>query len=77
VIVGKQINISTSPVDTITVVCGTSRSCVATGRAITSAEFDLATLERGWLLEKQSPWIRVTTIDNAGKRAWSNPIWLT
>jgi predicted metal-dependent phosphoesterase TrpH len=73
---GKQISISTSPVDTITVVCGTSRSCVATGRAITSAEFDLATLERGWLLEKQSPWIRVTAIDNAGKRCWSNPYWL-
>ena len=72
---GKHISISTSPVDAITVVCGTSRSCVANGRAITSAEFDLATLERGWLLEKQSPWIRVVAIDNAGKRAWSNPIW--
>jgi len=23
-----------------------------------------------------SPWIRVTVIDQAGKRAWSNPIWL-
>jgi predicted metal-dependent phosphoesterase TrpH len=76
-IVGKQIKIATSPVDTITVVCGTSRSCVATGRAITSAEFDLAGLEHGWLLEKQSPWIRVAVIDNGGKRAWSNPIWLT
>jgi predicted metal-dependent phosphoesterase TrpH len=74
-IIGKQISISTSPVDTITVVCGTSRSCVATGRAITSAEFDLATLERGWLLEKTSPWFRVVAIDGGGKRAWSNPYW--
>jgi predicted metal-dependent phosphoesterase TrpH len=74
-ITGKQINISTSPVDTITVVCGNSRTCVANGRAITSAEFDLAKLERGWLLEKQSPWFRVVAIDNAGKRAWSNPYW--
>ena len=23
-----------------------------------------------------SPWVRVTVIDAAGKRAWSNPIWL-
>ena len=23
-----------------------------------------------------SPWIRITVIDHAGKRAWSNPIWL-
>jgi predicted metal-dependent phosphoesterase TrpH len=74
---GKYIEIKTSPVDTITVVCGNSRTCVKTGRAITSAQFDLATLETGWLLEKPSPWIRVTAIDNAGKKAWSNPIWLS
>ena len=72
---GKLIEIETSPVDTITVVCGNSRSCVKNGRAITSASFDLATLETGWLLEKPSPWVRVTAIDNAGKRAWSNPVW--
>ncbi len=73
---GKLIEIETSPVDTITVVCGNSRSCVKNGRAITSASFDLATLEKGWRLEKPSPWFRVTAIDNAGKRAWSNPVWL-
>ena len=72
---GKLIEIETSPVDTITVVCGNSRSCVKNGRAITSASFDLATLEKGWLLEKPSPWVRITAIDNAGKRAWSNPVW--
>ncbi|NJM30632.1 MAG: CehA/McbA family metallohydrolase [Rhizobiales bacterium] len=72
---GKEIVIVTSPVDTITVVCGNSRSCVATGRAITGAAFDLAKLEKGWLLEKPSPWFRVVAIDNAGKRAWSNPVW--
>ncbi len=72
---GKNISIATSPVDSITVVCGNSRSCVSNGRAITSAEFDLSTLEKGWLLEKKSPWFRVTAIDNGGKRAWSNPFW--
>ncbi len=72
---GKQIEIETSPVDSITVVCGNSRTCVRHGKAITSAAFDLAKLEKGWLLEKISPWFRVTAIDHAGKRAWSNPYW--
>lgn len=72
---GKELNISCSPVDTITVVCGHSRTCVKTGKAITSASFDLAKLETGWLLKKPSPWFRVTVIDHAGKRAWSNPYW--
>lgn len=72
---GKLIEIETSPVDSITVVCGNSRTAVRTGRAITSAAFDLSKLEKGWLLEKVSPWFRVTAIDQAGKRAWSNPIW--
>lgn len=72
---GKHIGISCSPVDTITVVCGNSRTLVRTGKAITSAEFDLSRLEHGWLLKKKSPWFRVVCIDHAGKRAWSNPIW--
>ena len=72
---GKQLNITCSPVDTITVVCGHSRTCVQTGKAITSASFDLTRLQTGWLLKKQSPWFRITVIDHAGKRAWSNPYW--
>jgi hypothetical protein len=72
---GKQIEIDTSPVDTITVVCGNSRTCVAHGRAITSARFDLSKLEQGWLLERPPKWFRVAAIDHAGKRAWSNPVW--
>ncbi len=72
---GKEISISCSPVDTITVLCGTSRTAIRNGRAITDASFDLAKLEKGWLLKKQSGWFRVVVIDNGGKRAWSNPIW--
>jgi hypothetical protein len=72
---GSTINIETSPVDNITVICGTSRSLVRNGKAITSAELDLRKLEQGWLLNKKSQWFRVVAIDHAGKRAWSNPIW--
>ena len=72
---GKHISITCSPVDCITIVCGTSRTCVRYGKNITSAEFDLATLEKGWLLEKPSQWFRVIAIDQAGKKAWSNAYW--
>ena len=72
---GKDIEISCSPVDSKTVVCGISRTCVKIGKAITNASFDLSKLEQGWLLNKPSPWFRVTVIDHAGKRAWSNPYW--
>ena len=72
---GKDIAISCSPVDTITVICGNSRSAVRNGRAITEASFDLTKLERGWLVKRPSPWFRVVAIDHAGRRAWSNPIW--
>lgn len=74
-ITGKEISISCSPVDTITVVCGNSRTALRNGKAITEASFDLSRLERGWLLNWKSPWFRVIAIDHAGKKAWSNPIW--
>ena len=72
---GKTVNVRCSPVDTISVVCGTSRTVTRTGRSITEAELDLKRLDNGWLLAKTSPWFRVVVIDHGGKRAWSNPIW--
>lgn len=38
------------------------------GESLTRAELDLRKLSG-------SPWLRVTVIDRAGKRAWSNPHW--
>jgi len=38
------------------------------GHSLTSARVPLARLNN-------SPWVRVSVIDAAGKRAWSNPIW--
>ncbi|MBL8791597.1 MAG: PHP domain-containing protein [Rhizobiales bacterium] len=73
---GSDVHVSCSPVDTIAIVCGISRTAQKIGRAITSATLDLTKLEDGWLMEKTSPWFRVVLIDHAGKRAWSNPIWL-
>jgi hypothetical protein len=39
------------------------------GDSMTSSKMSLDRLAN-------SPWLRVTVIDRAGKRAWSNPIWL-
>ncbi len=72
----RELTVSCSPVDTIVVVCGHSRSVGRTGRAITGAALNIEALEKGWLLTKKSAWLRVVLIDNAGKRAWTNPIWL-
>lgn len=38
------------------------------GASMTRSELDLSRFGN-------SPWLRVTLIDSAGKRAWSNPIW--
>ncbi len=71
-----QLEISCSPVDSIAVVCGNSRSLTRIGHAITSASLNLPDLQKSWTPIVPSPWIRVVIIDQAGKRAWSNPIWL-
>jgi len=68
--------IDCSEVDSIIVVNGTSRTTARFGNAITEASLDLADLEKGWLLEKLSPWFRVVITDNQGKCAWTNPYWL-
>jgi len=71
-----QLDITCSPVDSIAVVCGNSRSLTRIGHAITSASLHLPDLQESWIPITPSPWIRVIIIDGAGKRAWSNPIWL-
>ncbi len=72
---GDELTVTCSPVDTIVVLCGHSRSVQRVGRAITSATLDLKRLEKGWLLTRPSAWLRVVAIDHAGRRAWTNPIW--
>ncbi|VAV86484.1 hypothetical protein MNBD_ALPHA08-1045, partial [hydrothermal vent metagenome] len=46
------------------------------GHAITTATLDLDDLKKSWTPITPSPWFRVVIIDQAGKRAWSNPVWL-
>ncbi len=72
---GTELHVTCSPANTIVAICGNSRTAGRTGKSITSATVDLKKCEEGWLLRERSPWFRVSVIDGAGKRAWSNPIW--
>jgi hypothetical protein len=74
---GDELTIACSPVDSISVMGGTSRTANRIGRAITAATIDLGELERSWLPQQsRSPWLRVALVDARGRRAWTNPIWL-
>ena len=72
---GSELTVACSPVDTIVVLYGNSRTAARHGRAITGATLDLSKLDKDWLLERPSAWLRVAVIDHSGRRAWTNPIW--
>ncbi|SHJ43037.1 hypothetical protein SAMN05444000_108140 [Shimia gijangensis] len=65
--------------DGIKVDCSAAKTIVIQGNSTSTATLhghamtgECLSLER----LKGSPWVRVTIIDEAGKRAWSNPIWM-
>jgi predicted metal-dependent phosphoesterase TrpH len=72
---GTELHVTCSPANTIVAISGTSRSAGRSAKSITSATIDLKKFEEGWLLRQKSPWFRVSVMDAAGKRAWTNPIW--
>ena len=65
---GRVVVESSAVVSAIVQGTGTGAKAVH-GHSMTRTEIPLERL-------KDSPWMRVTVIDGAGKRAWSNPIWL-
>jgi len=65
---GDEIEVECSSVSTV-IVQGSGSACVALhGNCMTKARLKLRRCG-------QSPWMRVTVADAAGKKAWSNPIW--
>ncbi len=74
-VTGKEVTISCSPVNAITIMGGTSRTVTRVGRHITGGSFNLDKLSDTWLPGGETAWLRVAIIDAAGRRAWSNPIW--
>jgi len=66
---GETVVVECSPAEHIIAMGANSASKVAHGAGITRAELPLA-----WF--RQGGWVRAAVQDAAGKRAWSNPIWL-
>jgi len=67
-VVGDQLRVACSPVEAIYLGGRGSPRAARFGDGLTGAEFALAPFGGGYC--------RVTVVDGAGRRAWSNPIWL-
>jgi hypothetical protein len=66
----ERLRVETSEAYAISLTCGGDRwqsGSERTGEPVVEAEFDLAPF--------RGSYCRVTVVDPAGKRAWSNPIW--
>lgn len=66
---GKRVVVESSAVASVIVQGAGTGAKAVHGHSMTRAEVPIERLN-------DSPWLRVTVIDAAGKRAWSNPIWL-
>ncbi len=78
VIVGPaEVAVECSPVDSVALLTGTSRALAEVGRRVTRAVFDLTdAAQQAWVDAGPDQWFRVVAIDAAGRRAWTNPIWI-
>ena len=65
---GETATIECSPAATVIVQAQGNAAVALHGSSMTRAEVGLGRCAG-------SPWLRVTVIDHAGKRAWSNPFW--
>ncbi|MGB3316906.1 MAG: CehA/McbA family metallohydrolase [Albidovulum sp.] len=66
---GKWVEVECSPCETV-IIQGHGQSANAVhGLSMTRARVEM----NHWF---RSPWLRVTVVDRAGRKAWSNPYWL-
>ncbi|MEY8842881.1 CehA/McbA family metallohydrolase [Cribrihabitans sp. XS_ASV171] len=66
---GFRMRVACSAVESVSVQGAGCAAVSVSGRSLTAVELDLSRLAA-------SPWCRVTVRDAAGRRAWSNPIWV-
>lgn len=72
-----EVAVECSPVHSVALLTGTSRALAKVGRHVTRAHFDLANVAReAWTDTGADQWFRIVAIDAAGRRAWTNPIWI-
>jgi hypothetical protein len=64
----NQVDVSTSEISTIILQGKSTRTVVRHGTSMTHNTLPFEKL-------MPSPWLRLTIVDGAGKRAWTNPIW--
>jgi hypothetical protein len=73
----QEVTVSCSPVDSIALVTGASRALSRIGRNLTGAILEVGeATKQAWVDPGVIPWFRIVIIDGAGKRAWTNPIWV-
>ena len=64
----NQVVVECSAVSSVVAIGHGTGAKAVHGASMTRAEVPLSRLNN-------TPWVRVSVIDAAGKRAWSNPIW--
>ena len=73
----SEVTVACSPVDAVALVTGTSRAISRIGHQMTGATLEVGEATRqAWVDPGAIPWFRVVVIDAAGRRAWTNPIWV-
>jgi hypothetical protein len=73
----EEVTVACSPVDSIALVTGTSRAISRIGRQMTGATLEVGEASRqAWTDPGAISWFRIVIIDAAGRRAWTNPIWV-
>jgi len=76
---GPQINNIQILHDTVVVDCSSVSTIIVQGDGTSMATLHGENMTTGKLSRKRlagSKWLRITIIDRAGKRAWSNPVWV-
>ncbi len=64
--------------EAVGVACSAAASIIISGQGTASKAIHGESMTRGEMPMQrftESPWLRVTVVDRAGRRAWSNPIW--
>ncbi len=72
-----EIRVECSPVHAVALLTGTSRALTHVGREVTGVTIEFAkAYKTAWTETAPDKWFRIVVIDRAGRRAWTNPIWV-
>ena len=72
----SEVSVQCSPVHTVALLTGTSRALTYVGRDVARATIEVAKAKAAWAETSRDKWFRIVVIDAAGRRAWTNPIWV-